>query len=76
MRLLPVKITPERMEHIQSRPGRGHIKPHEIMEALRDTGRVVMRNKKRGAGDYLVSGKSLDGKSLMVCVKLIDEEPF
>lgn len=76
MRLVPIKITSERMEHIHSHPGRGHIEAHEIIEVLRDPDRKIKRNKQTGAGDYLITGRTRDGKSLRICVRLKDEGQF
>lgn len=64
------------MEHINSRSGRGHIKAHEIIEVLRDSDRKLRKNKKQKEGDYLVTGQTIDGKALNVCVTLSKDDEF
>lgn len=74
--LVPTKITSDVLEHIRSKPGRGHINEEEIREVLRDTEKKVERNKSSQTADYYVRGTAQNGKKLVVCVILKNEGPY
>lgn len=73
--LTPVRITQNTMDHIQSHPGRGHIKEHEIREALVNRNELL-RNANEQRGDVIVRGQAHNGKRLEVYVKFINDEYY
>jgi hypothetical protein len=69
---LPILITDETMEHIHSKPGRGHITREEI-EEVAGSPNVHKPNDKRKPADRVIYGQALNGKKLILYVKLISD---
>jgi hypothetical protein len=75
-KMIPTLITEEAINHIQSKPGRGHIKEHEISEVLNDPKKRIERNKDSARADFFIKGCAYNGKTLVVCVKLRSGNPY
>ena len=70
LQIYPILITAQRLRHIQTQPGRGHITREEIEEAAA-TARIFKANAKSKPADLIVFGRALNGKKLVLYVKLI-----
>ena len=60
------------MEHIQAKPGRGHITRDEIEEVIANP-EAHRPNSKEKPADRIIFGKALNGKRLMLYVKLLPD---
>lgn len=72
-KIFPILITDERLQHIKAQPGRGHITREELEEAAAHA-KIFRSNAKDKPADLIVRGSALNGKKLVLYVKLLSED--